>query len=272
VSVRRFAFSNIAWGVHDDPQILALLRANGITGIEIAPTKVWPQWEDITVPAAAAYRKKLNEQGFEIPALQSLLFGRPQARLFDAQGEVELLKQLEHIAAMAGALGAKAAVFGAPRQRDRKDLTAQEALDHAIPVLRRAAVRFADQGCCLCIEPSPHQYGCNFIRTASEGAELVRRVDHEGFKLHLDAAALYMENEDLGALLPTVGAELRHFHISEPDLGDFRSPVVPHADNLRALDAFGYTGWCSVEMRMPAAPLASAGPWNILAGARRANA
>jgi sugar phosphate isomerase/epimerase len=268
VTARRFAYSNIAWDVHDDPDTLALLRANGVTGIEVAPTKVWPEWEAITLPAATAYRDKLHGQGFEIPALQALLFGRPQARLFDEQGETELLKHLEQVAAIAGALGAQVAVFGAPKQRDRGDLTQREALEHSAPVLRRAAARFADHGSCLCIEPNPRQYGCNFIRTAAEGAELVRAVDHEGFKLHLDAAQMYLENEDLRALLPAVGAEVRHFHISEPGLGDFLAPVVPHADNLRTLDEFGYTGWCSVEMRKPSVALESAGPWKILAGSR----
>jgi len=272
MNARRFAYSNIAWDVHDDPDILALLRANGITGIEVAPTKVWPEWEAITLPAAVAYREKLREQGFEIPALQALLFGRPQARLFDERGEAELLKHLAHVAAIAGALGAKAAVFGAPRQRDRKELGAHQALEQAVPVLRRAAALFADQGSCLCIEPNPRQYGCNFICTGAEGAELVRAVDHEGFKLHLDAAELYLENEELAALLPSVAADLRHFHISEPDLGDFLAPLVPHADNLRALEEIGYTGWCSVEMRKPSVALESAGPWEILAGARHANA
>jgi D-psicose/D-tagatose/L-ribulose 3-epimerase len=265
MSGARLAFSNIAWSPHDDPGILSLLREQGVSGIEIAPTTIWPGWEGSSAAAARRYRTFLSEQGFEVPAMQSLLFARPLARLFDAQGEQELLTHLTHVAAIAGALGARVAVLGAPRQRDRGTRTGPEALEQAVPVLRQAAAMFRDQGCCLCIEPNPPEYGCNFICTALEGAELVRAVDHPGFGLHLDAAALYLAGESLTAVLPEVSGMLRHFHISEPGLGDFLSPRAPHGENLRRLREISYAGWCSVEMRPPRAPLAEAGPWRLLA-------
>lgn len=268
MTARHFAFSNIAWTPHDDPEIFALLRRNGITGIEVAPTTIWPEWQLCTPAAAAQYRSFLRDEGFEVPALQALLYGRPSARLFDECGEVELLNHLAHVAAIAEALGAKVAVFGAPGQRNRGTRTWPQAVAHAVPVLRQAAEVFAAHGCCLCIEPNPREYGCNFVCNALEGAELVQAVDHPGFKLHLDAAALFLENEDLRAVFPTVAPMLRHFHLSEPHLGDFREPKAPHSQNLRCLDAGGYGGWCSVEMRRPTGPLATAGPWALLGDAR----
>jgi sugar phosphate isomerase/epimerase len=265
VSAPRFAFSNIAWSPHDDPDTLALLRRHGVSGIEIAPTAVWKDWQGSSVSAATHYRSFLRDAGFEIPALQALLFAKPEARLFDTRGEALLLEHLEHVAALAGALGARVAVLGAPRQRDRGARSVQEALEQALPVLRRAAQLFHDQGACLCIEPNPRTYGCNFVCNALEGAELVAAVDHPGFGLHLDAAALYLEREELGALLPQVAPILRHFHVSEPELGDFLQPRAPHLENLRQLAQCGYRGWCSVEMRAPRLPLEAAGPWALLA-------
>jgi hypothetical protein len=60
---------------------------------------------------------------------------------------------------------------------------------------------------------------------------------------------------------PDVGPLVRHFHISEPNLGDFTAPEAPHADNLRVLREGGYAGWCSVEMLEPSQDLAVVGPW-----------
>jgi sugar phosphate isomerase/epimerase len=270
MKARRFAFSNIAWAPHDDPEIFALLRENGVTGIEVAPTTIWPEWQSCTPAAAVRYRAFLLDEGFEVPALQALLYGRPQARLFD--GESEFLDHLAHVAEIAEGLGAKVAVLGAPGQRNRGARTWPQAVGHAVPVLRHAAEVFADHGCCLCIEPNPHEYGCNFVCNALEGAELVQAVDHPGFKLHLDAAALFLEHEDLRAVLPAVAPMLRHFHLSEPQLGDFREPKAPHIHNLRCLDEGGYAGWCSVEMRRPNGPLATSGPWALLAKARSSHA
>jgi D-psicose/D-tagatose/L-ribulose 3-epimerase len=268
VTAQRFAFSNIAWTPHDDQATFSLLRRHGIEGIEIAPTAVWGSWEAVTVPKAKAYREFLGEQGFEVPAMQAILYGKPEARLFEERGEKVLLEHFALVAAVAAALEARVAVLGAPSQRDRGGRSWPRALEHAVGVLRKAAMVFHDQGCCLCIEPNPRRYGCNFINTAQEGIDLVAAVGHAGLRLHLDAAGMYLENDDLAAVLPVALPLLRHFHLSEPDLGDFRQPVVPHAENLRYLSTAGYTGWCSVEMRRPSAPLADAGPWSVITRAR----
>jgi D-psicose/D-tagatose/L-ribulose 3-epimerase len=268
VSALRFAFSNIAWSPHDDPGTLALLRAGGVTGIEIAPTAIWEGWEGSTVAAAADYRSYLRDQGFEVPALQALLFGRPQAQLFAERGAALLLEHLAHVAALGGALGAKVAVFGAPLQRDPGARSWLQALEQAVPVLRRAAQLFLDEGSCLCIEPNPRAYGCSFVCTTREGVELVAAVDHPGFGLHLDAAALFLEQENLASVLPQALPVLRHFHVSEPGLGNFAAPQAPHGSNLRCLRESGYAHWCSVEMRRPREPLAAVGPWALIEMAR----
>jgi D-psicose/D-tagatose/L-ribulose 3-epimerase len=260
----RVAFSNIAWAPHDDPDVLALLKEQGIEGIEVAPTRVWPNWEGATPAAAERYGRRLRSLGFEVPALQAVLFGRPDARLFDREGLPTFVSHLTQVAELAGALGAGAVVLGAPRQRDRGSLSQEEAFNRAANALHRLAEVFAARGSCLCIEPNPRRYACNFIVNAEEGADLVRRVNHGGFGLHLDAAAMFLEAEDLERFWPQGGDLVRHFHISEPDLGDFRTPHVPHRANLAFLTSRRYSGWCSVEMREPALPLSIAGPWSIL--------
>lgn len=257
----KFAFSNIAWTPHDAPDVLRLLRAKGIRGIEVAPTKLWPDWVGATPESADEHRRRLEGEGFCVPALQAVLFGQPQARLFDDAGEAALAAHLARVAALAGAFGAKAVVLGAPRQRDRGALAPEAAAERATRFLRAIAPAFADAGACLCIEPNPPRYGCNFVTTAAEGASLVRRVAHPGFGLHLDAAGMFLVGDDLAAAWKDVGPLLRHFHVSEPDLGGFARPQVPHAANLRVLRANGYAGWCSVEMREPPDGLPAAGPW-----------
>jgi len=260
----KLAFSNIAWTPHDDLDVLSLLKKHDITGIEVAPTKVWPNWKGATPAAAECYGSRLRSLGFEVPALQAVLFDRPEARLFDHEGVFSFVSHLTYVAELAGALGAHAVVLGAPRQRDRGSLTMEEAFNSAAEVLYRLAEVFAARGTCLCIEPNPRRYACNFIINASEGAELVRLVNHRGFGLHLDAAAMFLEADEPAHFWSQAGSLVRHFHISEPDLGDFRSPLVPHRANLAFLTSRNYSGWCSVEMREPALPLCVAGPWSIL--------
>ena len=83
--MHKFAVSNIAWTSHDDPAIFALLQKYGVAGIEIAPSKIWPQWIGASQASAAEYRKRLADRGFCVPAMQSIHFqdqhaldGRPR--------------------------------------------------------------------------------------------------------------------------------------------------------------------------------------------------
>ena len=262
----KIAFSNIAWERHDDSNVLSLLRHRGVAGIEVAPTRVWPEWEGATIGAAQRYRGKLQECGFEVPALQAVLFGRAEARLFAEDRAAAFVSHLSRIAEIASALGARVVVLGAPKHRDRGCLSMEEASDRATEVFSRLGEVFSSCDTCLCIEPNPRRYACNFIINAKEAATLVRRVNHRGFGLHLDAAAMFLEGEDLGQAWAEVGDLVRHFHISEPDLGDFCNPQVPHRRNLDILRSHCYTGWCSVEMREPSRPLSESGPWALLDG------
>jgi D-psicose/D-tagatose/L-ribulose 3-epimerase len=260
----KIAFSNIAWQPHDDLSVLALLKDKGIAGIEIAPTRVWPKWNGATAKAAERYGKWLKTLGFEVPALQAVLFGRPDAQLFDAEGASAFVSHLAYIAELAQALCAQVVVLGAPRQRNRGALGEDDAYERAAEILYHLAVIFAARGACLCIEPNPRQYACNFVTNVEEALELIRRVNHPGFALHLDAAGMFLEADRLKAVWPRAGHLVRHYHISEPDLGDFRAPQIHHRANLAFLASTTYSGWCSVEMREPSLPLSVSGPWHVL--------
>jgi D-psicose/D-tagatose/L-ribulose 3-epimerase len=268
----KFSFSNLAWDPDESKSAEALLKQHGISGLEIVPTRIWPNWEGATAAAAQQYRKHLADLGFEVAAVQGALFGHPDARLFATRGKnggvVKWISQLSFVAELAGALGAPTVVLAAPQQRSRKPLSKEIAFDRAAEVLQRLAEVFHAHGTCLCIEPNPRQYNCNFIINAREGGELVRRVNHPGFGLTLDTASMFLENETLAQVWPEVGAHVRHIHVSEPNLNDFHNPFVPHTADLKFLSTSGYSGWVSFTMREPRLSLAAAGPWSILQSVR----
>jgi len=265
----RFACSNLAWSPDQEAVALRLLGQAGVTGVEIAPTRIWPGLIDASVSAARAEAARLADLGFAVPAVQALLFGEPKARMFDQAGVPAFRERLIRIASLASALGAKVAVLGAPASRDPGALEFDRAVEQAVPLLRGLARVFEDQGVVLCIEPVPQTYGCRFINTALQAFELVRAVDHPGCGLHLDAAALHLSGETLMQVWPQVGACLRHFHLSEPALGGFRTPLAPHAANLQWLSDHAYSGYVSIEMLDSGDPLDEAGPWQLLEPYRR---
>lgn len=246
----KLAASNIAWERHDDPSILALLRHRGITGIEVAPTRVWPGWAGATPAAAAAYRRHLADEGFECPALQAVLFDRSGLALFGSPAECQaLVRHLARVAELADALGAPVVVLGAPKVRDRAALAPDEAMEQAAELLREVGKVYASQGVRLCIEPNPTVYGCNFVTTSGEGAALVARCMSAGVGLHLDAAGMHLAGEEPAEAVRGLAGRFAHFHASEPQLGRFDTPVVDHAAVGQALRGACYGGWVSLEMR-----------------------
>src|SRR5437870_1397647 len=106
------AFSNIAWEPAQDAEIAAVLREAGFAGVELAPTKRWP---DPTKAAAAEvrdYRAHWAAHGLRVVAFQALLFGREDLQLFDPRTRQRLADYLTRIIDLGVELGARAFVFG----------------------------------------------------------------------------------------------------------------------------------------------------------------
>ena len=262
----RFACSNLAWADRPPGQgpSAAELRGWHVSGIELAPTVQWPRWEGATAAAARELSAQWGSEGVAIPSMQALLFDCPQAQLFLSPQAFEV--QLARCADLGQALGSRVAVLGAPKQRQRGDLSQAQAIEAAAGPLRRAAARFADAGIQLALEPARPEHGGDFLTSTAEVIAFVRDVQAPGLAVHLDAAALHSAGETLPEVWPGVSdVPFAHYQLSEPDLGDFSNPCAPQAGNLAWLARHGWSGWCSVEMRPSPLGLAQGGPWALLA-------
>lgn len=247
----RVAVSNIAWEPHDDAEIAESLVSAGVAGVEIAPTKVWPDLTQVSLDEARAYGEGWARAGLPVVSAQSLLFGRPDLRLFDDSRD-DLVAYLGGVIDLCAAMGATALVFGSPRNRQRGGLAPDSAHDIAVDVFGRLAKRAAAVGACLCLEPNPVQYDADYLTRAAEAAEVVRAVDAPGLRLHLDTACMALAGDDAAACATEFAAELRHAHLSEPNLGPVGTPDERHAAFADALRATGYGHYVSVEMRASA--------------------
>ena len=250
-----YAISNIAWPSELDDQVFLLLKDLGIAAIEIAPTRIGSEW-NISREAAIAYRDILAKRGLSCSSLQAITYGKPELKLFgNAVERLNLLDHFKRVADLAAALGAGPVVLGAPKIRDRGPLGAADAFSIAADFFVEAGAYFAGRGVCLCLEPNPPQYGCNFVTTSKEGAALVRAVASPGFKLHLDAAAMHLSGEDPARSIEKVADVLEHFHASEPWLDTFYAPKVDHRALAVALRRIGWSKYISIEMRVGEDPV-----------------
>jgi len=249
----KLAVSNIAWEKHNDPLVLIKLRENKILGIEIAPTKIWPNWEDASQKSAEAYKKQMADEGFHIPAMQAILFGKPELQLFDKNSHKSFLEHIKLVSDLAAGLGAKVLVLGAPKNRKRGQVSVSNAMDIAIDFLRKAGEICHEKQCCLGIEHNPVEYGCDFITNATDARQLVDMTNHPGVQLHIDAAGLHMCGGDISEVIKNVSPFV-HYHISEPMLEPISGGVVDHKTAFRTLKEINYPNWYSIEMKQPEKP------------------
>ena len=249
----KLAVSNIAWPKEQDAAVADLLRDLGVTGIEVAPTKVWPQLLDATDADIDDYRRFWTDRGFEIVAAQSLLFGRPDLTLFDsAEVRAKTLDYLRGIAKGCARMGATALVFGSPKNRRLGNGSPHQARKAAVAFFTELAATAEEHGTCVVLEANPPQYGADFVTKAADAIDLVAAVNRPGFRLHLDTACMYLARDPIKPTLEAGFPLLRHFHVSDPDLEPpGTAGTIDHRIYAGELAARGYGHWVSLEMKEP---------------------
>jgi sugar phosphate isomerase/epimerase len=255
----KLSVSNIGWDNKETESLLPFFHQQGLTGIEIAPSKIWGDWDNITLEKAKSYRNFLAQAGFVIPAFQAILFGRPDARLLQGKASEEAFYQhIVKVADIAHAMDCPVLVWGAPASRKKGELSTAQANDNVADILRKTGDACHDRGVTLCLEANPPEYGCDFIVTNHEALELIKMVDSPGFGLHLDIAAATMVGEDIGDLIRLNDKSIRHFHASEVNLEPIpsrdanKANASPHDMAKYHLEKIHYGKWVSLEMRQPA--------------------
>lgn len=245
----KLAVSSIAWSSAEDSAVADLLRREGVRGVELAPTA----WRERPLDAPEAdvlgLRRWWEEHGIIIVALQSLLFGRPDLQLFGGRtARAAMLDHLRRTVDFAAAVGARALVFGSPKNRRRETLPVREANAVAADFFRELGEYAHNHGASLCIEANPPEYGCDFVTTTAEAVELCRSIGHPGVRVNGDLGGMTLAHEDLSRTIAESASWLGHFHASEPHLAE-TGANADHATAARALRVAGYDGWVSIEMR-----------------------
>ncbi|MBX9652591.1 sugar phosphate isomerase/epimerase [bacterium] len=244
------AISNIAWPTDQDEIVARLLRDEGVEGIEIAPTKWWPNPLMATKQEIQDRRGFWEDRGFSIVAAQSLLFGRGELQLFgDAKSQDQLRNYLKVIIDLCSSLGAGPLVFGSPKNRKRGDVSVEKANRLASLFFASLADYAHERGTCVSLEANPPYYGADFMTTVAEVMDVVHAVDHPGVRLQIDTACMDYVNDLPSSLLKLGESPIAHFHVSEPNLAEIGTGNVDHDAFADVIEAIGYKKWISIEMR-----------------------
>jgi sugar phosphate isomerase/epimerase len=246
----KYAICNETFEGWDHARICACIAEFGYTGLEIAPFTLAPRITDVSATRRAELRRQAEAAGVTILGLHWLL---AKTEGFHLTSSDEGVRQAtgEYLAELAKAcadLGGKILVFGSPLQRNISEgVTRQQAEIYALDTLRHCLPALEASGVYLCLEPlGPAE--TNFLNTAAEAVELLRRLDHPNIRLHLDVKAMSTEPTPIPDLIRTHAAVTEHFHANDPNRRGPGFGDVDFKPIFRALQESGYTGWVSVEV------------------------
>lgn len=240
----KLAVSNIAWSSQDDGAMLSYLSAHGCTGLEIAPTRIFPETPYEKLAEAQGFSERLwHHHHLCVASMQSIWYGRQEALFGTEEERAALLAYTKQTIAFAAAMHCTNLVFGCPRNR------ARNGRDDA-PVLaffRAVADAAARAGVVFSLEANPPIYHTDYLNRTAEVLDLVERIHSPGLRMNLDLGTM-VENEETASLLEGRVHLIHHVHLSEPYL----KPIVRralHADVADVLRSEGYDGFVSLEMR-----------------------
>lgn len=238
------SISNIGWDASKDASVYELMKQYGYSGLEIAPTRIFPETPYEHKKNAKEWAESLKKnEGFTVPSMQSIWFGR-QEKIFgtleDHQVLVEYTKKAIDFAEI---IGCENLVFGCPRNRN-----IPEDADPAIAVafFKELGDYAVEHNTVIGMEANPPIYNTNYINDTKAAIELIERVDSKGFKLNLDVGTMIQNNESADELVGYVHL-INHVHISEPGLKMIEQRKL-HGELMELLTREGYQRFVSIEM------------------------
>ncbi|HOL35924.1 MAG TPA: sugar phosphate isomerase/epimerase family protein [bacterium] len=246
----KYAISNIAWQKEMTDQVFSLLQEYSISGIEIAPSRVWEHTDKISYTQVVKYRRKVAKWGLEIVGFHSLFYDHPGLGLFKEKDVEKKTKDfLKHLITVCADCGGKTLIFGSPKARKRGDLPLDRAIEIAADFFIEVAEKAKEKKVFLCIEPlGPDE--TDFIDSACSALQLIKKVNHPYFQGHLDAKSLYASREISYQTFQNFAPFLKHFHVNEPELKPISiSKQIDHCLIGKYLRKIGYSGYVSIEQR-----------------------
>ena len=246
----RYAICNETFEGWDHARICKTAAELGYTGLELAPFTLAPRITDVSLAQRQKLRAEAEAAGVQIIGLHWLLAKTEGLMLTSPEAAIRQ-RTAEYIVELAKAcrdMGGDLMVFGSPAQRRiPASATRQQAVDYAVDTFQRAIGGIADAGVRLCLEPlAPTE--ADFIQTAAEGCEIMDRIKHANFVLHLDVKAMSSESIPIPELIHRHARRTGHFHANDANRRGPGFGATDFVPIFRALKETKYAGWVSVEV------------------------
>lgn len=241
----KLSISNIAWAQDNDTEMYQFLKDVGVQGLEIAPTRVFPENPYDKLRQAKEWADNLKKKyGLVVPSMQSIWYGH-QEKIFGTKEERQILIDYTKKAIdFAETIGCQNLVFGNPKNRDTDDIAGNYST--AIQFFHEIGEYALEHNTVIAIEPNPTIYNTRFLNYTEQAVEMAYKCGSKGVKVNIDVGTIIYNKENL-EYLKQIPEYINHVHISEPGLSVIEQRQV-HQCLFSILKTVGYNRFVSIEM------------------------
>lgn len=222
----------------------------GYQGIEVAPFTLAAKPTELSASRRQQIRAELEKLELEMLGLHWLLAKTEGFQLTANEADIRrrTADYLEELARLCADLGGGLMVLGSPQQRQLPPgVDYQTGLERTMEVLERLIPTLEKNQVVLAIEPlGPEEV--NFINTAAQAVDLIRKFNSPQLGLHLDVKAMSTERLDYAEIILNYRPWLVHFHANDPNRQGPGMGAVDYRPIAAALNKARYEDWISVEV------------------------
>ena len=232
-------------------RMLECIARLGYDGVEVAPFTLADHVREIGDQRRRDLRNAALRAGVPVIGLHWLLV-KPAGLYVTTPDDAIRNRTSEYfpdLVRFCADLGGTLMVVGSPKQRNLlPGITRAKAMDYSVDVFSRVLPEAERCGVTLAIEPLAFTE-TDFINYAADGIELIERLNHPRFRLHLDCKAMSgAEKEPLPDVIRKGAKHLHHYHANDPNLLGPGMGELDHRPLFRTLKEIKYPGWMSVEV------------------------
>lgn len=229
---KNVCISNLAYDKKYTKEIEEIEKFYGIEYKEIVPYKIFG--ENFINNTLEYFDKYKN---IKIHSMQSLLYPHTENIL-------KLEDYMKKLIEIAEYLNIKYLVFGSPKNRKKEDTN----LNEFINLMKRLGEHAIKNNTKILIEANSKYYECNFITNIKECKKIIKQINSEGVKLHLDISNMYLEKEDIYKIISENKDNIEHIHFSGIKLETLTNEYINYRNIFILLKNINYKNKISLEI------------------------